>query len=265
MQLVIPAYNEETRLPGTLRALRAYAVSANRLPAPPVEVIVVDNASSDRTAEVARAFDSPVMRVRVLHCATRGKGAAVRAGVAATTAGVVGFMDADGATGLDAFEHAAALLDQGVDVAIGSRALAESVTTERHSRCRALGARLYRRLTGTLVPGVADTQCGFKVMRGALARRVLADTRTTGFSFDVELLVRARTAGARIAEFPVTWVDVPGSSFSPARHGLRSFVELAAISWRTRALPARPDVVVPFPVPAPRTAAGLVVAERVGR
>ena len=233
MQLIIPAYNEADRLPGTLRALRAHALAAGPISGT-LEVIVVDNASTDRTVDLARAADSPAMRVRVLGCAIRGKGAAVRAGIAATTSDVVGFMDADGATALEAIEDASRLLDGGADVAVGSRGLAESVTMERHSAVRAAGAGLYRRLAGVLVPGIHDTQCGFKLMAGGLARQVFAATRTDGFSFDVEVLARARNAGARIAEFPVVWIDVPGSTFSPVRHGLNSFVELAGIARQLR-------------------------------
>ena len=104
-----------------------------------------------------------------------------------------------------------------------------SVTMMRHSALRERGAAVYRWSTARLVPGIRDTQCGFKIFRGALARAVWADTRIDGFSFDVEVLGHARLRGASITEFPVTWVDVPGSTFSPARHGVESFRELAQI------------------------------------
>lgn len=232
MQLIIPAYNEAARLPRTLTALRRH-LAVDPVPGG-IEVIVVDNASTDATAELAAAADSPAMPVRVLHCSTRGKGAAVRAGVAATDDALVGFMDADGATDLRALRESIRLVHAGADIAVGSRAAEGAVTTERHSAVRSIGARCYRRLTGRLVPGVLDTQCGFKLMRGEIARSVFAQTGTTGFSFDVEVLARACRAGARIAEFPVTWVDVPGSTFSPARHGIQSFADLALIGWRLR-------------------------------
>ena len=236
MQLIIPAYNEANRLPRTLAALR------RRLSQTPVpgglEVVVVDNASDDATAAVARTADCPAMPVRVVHCARRGKGAAVRRGIEVTTHPVVGFMDADGATDLRALTDALRLIDAGADIAIGSRAAPGAVITERHSRLRAWGAGGYRRLARRIVPDVGDTQCGFKVIRGDLARSLFARTRSDGFSFDVELLGRAHRAGARIAEFPVSWVDVPGSTFSPTRHGVNSFASLAAIGWRLRERPA---------------------------
>lgn len=237
MQLIIPAFNEEARLPVTLQALREFALSTAELPHPPLEVLVVDNASTDRTGEVARSMDSPAMPVRVLRCDVPGKGAAVRAGMAATTAAVVGFMDADGATDLVAFETAASLLASGADVVIGSRAAEGSRTEDRHTWVRGVGAAAYRRAARRLVPGISDTQCGFKVLRGDLAREVFADCGTRGFSFDVEMLARCRSMRARIEEFPVIWADVPGSTFSPLRHGLRSFADLVAIGWRLRRRP----------------------------
>jgi len=259
LQLVIPAYNEADRLPRTLRDLRRHLtgrVGDLRLPGA-IEVIVVDNASTDGTAAVARAADSPAMPVRVVHCARRGKGAAVAAGLAATDAEIVAFADADGATGWEALEEAWRRLALDADVAIGSRALGESLVDARHRRCRDLGARAYRRAARRVVPGVGDTQCGFKVLRGDLARRVAADLVATGFAFDVELLARCRREGARIVELPVRWTDVPGSTFDPGRHGLDAFRELADIRRRMRALP-------PVAVPAlPATPAARVRPARV--
>jgi len=269
LQVVIPAYNEEQRLPRTLRALRRH-LADRRAVLGTAEVIVVDNGSTDHTAEVARAFDGPGFPVRVVACAVRGKGAAVRAGLLATDAELVVFMDADGATGLDALDEAWRRSALGADVVIGSRGVAGSVTAARHSRTRATGAACYRRLAGRLLPGVADTQCGFKAFRGDLARAAAAGLRARGFSFDVELLVRLRAAGARIDEVPVTWTDVPGSTFVPARHGAGAFAELAAIAWRTRRLSPTTGGVAgtagqrsPVPLPAPASlpvAAALPVA-----
>jgi dolichyl-phosphate beta-glucosyltransferase len=255
LQLVIPAYNEQDRLPRTLRELRRY-LRDQRSMARPVEVIVVDNASSDGTAAVARAADSAAMRVRVIDCWTPGKGAAVRAGIAATDAPVVGFMDADGATRLDALEEGFRRLALGADVAIGSRGAEGAQTETRHSWVRERGARTYRACTARVVPGVVDTQCGFKLMAGDLGRRVFADLRSIGFSFDVEVLARAQALGARIDEFPVTWTDVPGSTFDPIRHGAGSFGSLALIALRTRRdRRAVPATALPVPVPALSTVA----------
>jgi glycosyltransferase involved in cell wall biosynthesis len=239
LHIVIPAYNEQARLPRTLRALRRH-VAAHRATLGRVVVTVVDNASDDRTAEMARACDSPALPVRVVACPTRGKGAAVRAGLLAATEELAGpedlvcFMDADGATGLEAIQQACRQVGLGADVVIGSRGLAGSVAQSRHCRTRTTGAACYRRVAARLLPDIADTQCGFKLLRADLARAAAADLLTRGFSFDVELLVRLRRAGATIVEIPVAWVDVPGSTFVPLRHGARSFLDLAAIAWHTR-------------------------------
>lgn len=252
LQIVIPAYNEERRLPRTLRELRRH-VTARRHVLGQVEIVVVDNASDDRTAAVARAADSAALPVRVVRCAVPGKGAAVRTGLLATRADLVCFMDADGATGLSALEDGRRRLLLGADAVIGSRGLPDSVTSVRHCRTRTAGAAWYRRFAGRLVPGVVDTQCGFKLMRGDLARRVATRLRTDGFSFDVELLVRLRAMGARIEEMPVTWVDVPGSTFTPVRHGAGAFAELAVIAWRTRGL--APVTTLPSAAPSAVTSA----------
>jgi glycosyltransferase involved in cell wall biosynthesis len=227
IELVLPAFNEEARLPTTIRALRS-TVAGGEL-AGTVRVIVVDNASTDRTGDVAIAENSAELPVELVSCQIRGKGAAVKAGVAGTTADIVGFMDADGATSLDALAASLRLLALGADAAIASRGLPESVTMVRTSVMRAVGAQAYRSWARRIVPGISDTQCGFKLMQGDLARRVFPQLVTRGFSFDVELLARLQREGAQIAEFGTTWVDVPGSTFSPARHGLESFAELASI------------------------------------
>lgn len=244
LHIVIPAYNEQARLPRTLRALRRH-VAAHRATLGRVEVTVVDNASDDLTADVARACDTPAMPVRVVTCPVRGKGAAVRAGLLAVTQecgadDLVCFMDADGATGMDALEVAWRRVQLGADVVIGSRGLPDSVVAGRYCRTRSTGAACYRRLAARLLPGIADTQCGFKLLRADVARSAADGLLTRGFSFDVELLVRLRRTGVRIVEIPVSWVDVPGSTFVPLRHGARSFLDLATIAWRTRA-EALPD------------------------
>lgn len=235
LQVVVPAYNEAGRLGTTLRSFRDHVEARQgRLAGVPVEVIVVDNASTDQTAAVALAESTPDLPVRVISCHIRGKGAAVRTGVAATTADLVAFMDADGATDFAAIEEGVRLVRLGADVAIGSRAHAEAEVSERHTWLRARGAAVFRALTERIVPHIGDTQCGMKVMRGEVARAVLGHVRITGFTFDVEMLGIAHRWGLRLIEYPVTWADVPGSSFRPLRHGFGSFTDLARVHHRLR-------------------------------
>jgi dolichyl-phosphate beta-glucosyltransferase len=230
LDIVVPAYNEAERLPATLRALRT---ALAELPVSAI-VTVVDNASDDGTAELVLAEPAGPVPVRLVRCETRGKGHAVRAGVAATTARYVGFCDADLATGLDGLPRILDMLRSGADVVVGSRALSDSIVQARHSFAREWGAALFRLAVRQTVGSVQDTQCGFKFFDGGLARRVFAEVVCGGFAFDVEVLARAQQYGARVVETPVTWVDVPGSTFSPLRDGWRSFVEVASIGRRLR-------------------------------
>ncbi|UBU14796.1 glycosyltransferase [Nonomuraea gerenzanensis] len=240
LEIVIPAYNEERRLPGGLLQLCAKLA---RMPFP-TSVIVVDNNSTDRTAEIVRSWPRGPVPVRLVQCATPGKGAAVRAGLLGTSAPFVGFCDADMATDLDAIDVALGLLLSGERVVIGSRAHSGSHVENRHSKVRELGAFGFRALAGVLVHGVSDTQCGFKFFDGVLARDSAARLRTPGFAFDVELLARCVERGSTVREIPVRWRDMPGSRFSPARHTLGIVLELGRIWVRLHARP-RPAPVHP--------------------
>ncbi|MEU8250817.1 glycosyltransferase [Nonomuraea sp. NPDC048916] len=228
LEIVVPAYNEEGRLPGGLLQLCAKLA---RMPFP-TAVIVVDNNSTDATAEIVRAWPKGEVPVRLIQCAIPGKGAAVRAGLLQTRAPFVGFCDADMATDLDAIDVAFGLLLSGERVVVGSRAHTCSDVENRHSRVRELGAVGFRSLARVLVRGVSDTQCGFKFFDGALAREVAARLRTPGFAFDVELLARCAELGAKALEIPVQWRDMPGSRFSPSRHSAGILLELGRI-WLT--------------------------------
>jgi dolichyl-phosphate beta-glucosyltransferase len=180
-------------------------------------IIVVDNGSTDATADIVRQWDGPVP-VRLLQCPQPGKGAAVRAGLLATTAPYVGFCDADMATDLDILEDVLAMLASGAQAIVGSRRHPES-DVEIYSRpLRRLGALAFNRLCRDVTGGITDTQCGFKFFAGPLARAAAAELRTAGFAFDVELLLHCRRLGAGIAEIPVVWRDMPGSTFSMRRH-----------------------------------------------
>jgi dolichyl-phosphate beta-glucosyltransferase len=214
LEIVIPARNEADRLPDGLKTLSA------KLAALPIEVavLVVDNASTDATADIVRSWTGPVP-VRLMHCAEPGKGAAVRAGLLATTAPYVGFCDADMATDLDALDSVLALLTGGgQQVVVGSRRHPGSVVEARRHPLRRLGAIAFNRLCRDIAGGIADTQCGFKFFTGPLARAIAADLQTTGFTFDVELLMRCAQRGVPVRDVPVHWRDVPGSTFSVRRH-----------------------------------------------
>jgi dolichyl-phosphate beta-glucosyltransferase len=224
LDLVIPAYNEERRIGRTVEQL-ARIITDRQLP---VRLIVVDNASIDRTASaVDAAAKLTEVDLTLISCATRGKGAAVRAGVAHSTAQYIGFCDADLPVPPDALVWAVDLLASGWDVVVGSRRCAGASYEKEQSISRRLGSAAYRAVSAGLRGGVADTQCGFKFFRADIAHRVFEGAQIDGFSFDIEILARAqRIEDVRLIEMPVPWSDQEGSSFRPISDGLRSFSDL---------------------------------------
>lgn len=230
LEIIIPVRNEQARLPSGLAELCAKVAT---LPAG-VDVIVVDSASTDQTAAIVAGWPATPVPVRMIECDRPGKGAAIRAGLLASRAPFVGFCDADMATDLSALDDVLERLQAGQRVVVGSRAHPDSVVRVRHSQVRKAGAAVFRWVARRVVPGVGDTQCGFKFFSGPLARQAAQDLRATGFAFDIELLARCRQLGAEPVEVPVRWRDVPGSTFSIKRHSLAAFAEVAAIQLALR-------------------------------
>ena len=256
VEIVVPAHNEAGRLPDGLAALSRKAASLPLRAA----VLVVDSASTDGTGELVRSWPAGPVQIRLLRCDQPGKGLAVRTGLLATQAPFVGYCDADMATDLSALDLTLNLLAAGRPMVIGSRALAGSVAQQRHSVIRRVGATAFHRLARRIVPGATDTQCGFKFFSGPLARAAALRLRTAGFAFDVELIALCRGLGAGLTEIPVTWRDVPGSTFSVPHHSAGTLRDLAAISlhhWpaRSAATPAPPGLPVPGTFPPALSAA----------
>ena len=230
LSIVIPAFNEEARVGPTLRDYLAYCRTGGRR----VELIVVDDGSLDRTSAVVSAIASEYPEVRLIRLAeNHGKGHAVRSGVVNAQGKQVLFADADGATPLEEVERLEAALAAGADVAIGSRALQDAKVR--------VNARLYRRVIGRVfhgivetltVPGVKDTQCGFKLFQGAVAHDLFSRMRIRGFSFDVEVLMMAQRRGYRIAEVAVNWTHQPGSKVNLVTDSVRMMRDLFVIRGR---------------------------------
>ena len=231
IEIVVPAHNEARRLPEGLGALSAKAAAIPLR----TEILVVDSASTDATAEVVRNWPAGPVPVGLLRCDRPGKGLAVRAGLLATRAPFVGFCDADMATDLSALDAAVGLLMTGHQVVIGSRGLPESFVQSRSSLARRAGACVFRAVAASIIPGSTDTQCGFKFFAGPLARTAAGSLRTGGFSFDVELLAACLRLGATVTEIPVQWRDVTGSTFSVSRHSAAVFRDLGSIWLRSLA------------------------------
>jgi len=236
LEIVVPARNEQSRLPAGLARLCAKAAE---LPGS-VAIIVVDSASTDDTAGIVRRWPAGPVPVRLISCTRPGKGVAVRAGLLASTAPYVGFCDADMAADLSAVDEAMELLLDGRPLVLGSRAHPASVVEDRHSVFRRAGATVFRAAARRVAPGVTETQCGLKFFAGPVARAAAYNLSAPGFAFDIELIARCRQLGAEPTEIPVRWHDVPGSTFSVRRHSLAAFLEIAAIRRAIRSPAAVP-------------------------
>ncbi|MET7619740.1 glycosyltransferase [Streptomyces sp. NPDC005408] len=226
LELIVPAFNEERRIAKTVACTVDYLARRPWTSA----VVVVDNDSADCTLEVLGPFDDAPVSVYVIGCSSHGKGAAVRRGIATSAARFVGFVDADNATPIGTLDRVMALLSEGYAAVIASRRAPGARYEIEQPALRKCGGWMFRRLAQLTLPDIADTQCGFKFFDGPLAREVVSGCHIDGFAFDVELLARLSRNGRAIVEVPVAWSDVPGSTFSARRDGLRSMADLLRIS-----------------------------------
>ncbi|OHV34355.1 hypothetical protein BCD49_23680 [Pseudofrankia sp. EUN1h] len=187
-------------------------------------MIVVDDGSVDDTAGIATELLRDLAKGRVISLpSNNGKGAAVRAGVAAATGEAIVFMDADLASDISDLPALLAALEE-AEVALGSRRLGRGAD---RAVTRRLGSWAFHGISRRLVPlGLADTQCGFKAFRRAEAKILFGQSQVTGFAFDVEVLAIARSLDYRIAEVPVRWIEKPEGTFSAARHTPAMLVDL---------------------------------------
>ena len=234
VSVVIPAYNEEKRLPRSLERVVEYLRASDYRPA---EVLIVNDGSKDRTAAVAREIGARVggggVRVQVIdNLQNNGKGFVVRQGMLAANHDWVLFTDADLSAPIEELEKLfAAATKPGFDGAIGSRALDRSLIGVHQPLSRELLGRTFnffvRHGAGL---SFADTQCGFKLFSRRATQMIFSRQRMDHFGFDVEILVIADRLGLRIAEMPVKWNDVEGTKVGMFS-GADAFLDIARVRW----------------------------------
>jgi len=241
LSFIVPAYNEGQRLDTSLARLIEYAGSLSFT----VEILVVDDGSSDRTPEIAREAGQRLpanVSFRLLqHERNRGKGAAVRTGALAAGGDYLLYLDADLATPPEEAPKLLAALEAGADIAAGSRVQPGGRDLRASQPAwRRVGGRLFalarRRL---LLSDIEDTQCGFKAFRREAAQAIFPRQRLEGWAFDAELLFLARKLGLSVQQVPVAWQHVEGSRFQLGLgSAVRELRDLLRIRWLHRAVKA---------------------------
>lgn len=209
LSVVVPAYNERERLPKTMASLLSYLNSRGS----DFEIIVVDDGSSDDTSGLIDSLKTSWPNVRLIALPeNRGKGYAVRQGIMAAAGKWILYCDADGAAPIEEIQRLEAGFRNGISVVIGSRALASKETLVKTLWYRKALGRVFNKIANWLVvPGIEDTQCGFKMFEREAARDIFSRAKADRFSFDVEVLFLAKKLGYGIDEVAINWTNVPGS------------------------------------------------------
>ena len=232
LSLIIPAYNESDRIGASLEKSLDWAAGQPF----DVEILVVDDGSRDATVDVVRGYVGDGLRL-LAQPRNMGKGAAVRRGMLEARGRNRIFTDADFSTPITESVRVLAELER-FDVVIGSRALDASFIKEHQPWYReSMGKAFNLLVQAVAVPGIHDTQCGFKGFRAEAAEAIFSRTKIDGFGFDVEVLYIARRLGYSIKEIPVEWYNDPRSTLNPVSDSLKMFRELLMVRWLQRGLP----------------------------
>lgn len=232
--IVIPAYNESKRLPPTLERIVAYVRQQERK----VDLLIVDDGSQDGTGELAQQVIGDRIPLTVLvNRPNRGKGYSVRRGMLEATGDCVLFTDADLSTPIEELDALLAEIEAGADIAIGSRAMPGSRIEVHQPWWRERAGRLFGFVTRVIaLPGIYDSQCGFKCFRREAAQAIFPLQTLGGWAFDVEVLVIARKLGFRVAQVPVRWVNDPNSKVHMLSDGLKMVADMIKVRWKHRNL-----------------------------
>ncbi len=227
--IVIPAYNEALRIGKTLSSICDHMEGCGYS----YEVIVIDDGSTDDTDEVVRkAAEKHAAIVLLQNGINKGKGYSVKRGVLFSRGSLVLMSDADLSTPIDELEGLSKKLDEGYDIAIGSRSVSGSKILKRQAWYRQFMGKIFNKVVWTVaVSGIRDTQCGFKLFKGDAARMVFARQKIERFAFDVEDLYLAKKMGFEIREVPVVWVNSPDSKVSIFRDSVQMLWDIFKIRF----------------------------------
>ena len=236
LSIVIPAYNEALRIGRTLERIDEYLKEYE----PFYEIIVVDDGSHDDTEKVVReTAKKHTATVLLQNGMNKGKGHSVKRGILSSRGRFVLMSDADLSTPIEEIGKLFKELEEGYDIAVGSRSVSGSQILKKQAWYRQLMGKIFNKIVQVVaVPGIRDTQCGFKLFKGDAARRVFARQRIERFAFDVEALYLAKKMGLRIREVPVVWVNSPDSKVSIFRDSLQMLWDILKIRF-THSSPGR--------------------------
>jgi dolichyl-phosphate beta-glucosyltransferase len=231
ISIVVPAYNESTRLGRTLDQILDFVRECEWA----AEIIVVDDGSRDGTAELVREYARHNAIVRLVqNPGNRGKGYSVRNGVLHARGAIILFSDADLSSPIEEATKLIEALEAGADVAIGSRWVQSELQTHRQSVARQMMGRAFNVLLRLLLSlDFKDTQCGFKAFRRGAAHALFSSQTIEGWGFDPEILFLARRMGLKVAEVPVVWAHDEGTRIHPIVDGSKMAIEIMRIRWNS--------------------------------
>jgi dolichyl-phosphate beta-glucosyltransferase len=230
LSIVIPAHNEEKRLPPSLQKIEAFLAAQSYS----AEVLIIENGSSDRTLEVAQAYAGRLPYLRVLQVNTRGKGLAVQRGMLEAKGQYRFICDADLSMPIEQVNRFLPPAAANPHIVIASREIDGAVRYNEPEYRHFIG-RIFNSMVRLLaLPGLQDTQCGFKCFQAEVAKQVFPRQTLSGMSFDVEVLYIARQMGYHIQEVPIDWYFDPDSRVRLVRDSLFMFWDLVTIRWNAR-------------------------------